>query len=29
VEEPFTTVGGGLPESPGAVACDDPLVAER
>lgn len=27
VEEPFATVGGGVPESPGAVACDDPLVS--
>lgn len=29
VDEPFTTVGGGLPESPGAVACDDALAAGR
>jgi hypothetical protein len=29
VEEPFTTVGGGLPASPGAVACDDPLTTGR
>jgi hypothetical protein len=29
VEEPFTTVRGGLPESPGAVACDDPLATGR
>ncbi len=26
VEEPLTTVGGILSESPGAVACDDPLA---
>jgi hypothetical protein len=26
VEDPFTTAGGGLPDSPGAVACDDPLT---
>ena len=29
VEEPFTTVGGGIPDSPGAVACDDPLAMGR
>jgi hypothetical protein len=29
VEEPFETVGGGIPESPGAVACDDPLAGGR
>lgn len=29
VEAPFTTVGGVLSESPGAVACDDPLSAGR
>lgn len=29
VEEPLTTSGGGLPASPGAVACDDPLAAGR
>ena len=29
VDEPFTTVGGGLPASPGAVACDDPLATSR
>jgi hypothetical protein len=29
VEEPFTTLGGWLPESAGAVACDDPLAAGR
>jgi hypothetical protein len=29
VEEPFTTVGGVLSQSPGAVACDDPLSAGR
>lgn len=25
-EDPFETVGGGVPESPSAVACDDPLA---
>jgi hypothetical protein len=29
VEGPFTTSGGTLPESPGAVACDDPLATGR
>jgi len=29
VDEPFRTVGGLLSESPGAVACDDPLAAGR
>lgn len=29
VEEPFTTLGGWLPESAGAVACDDPLTTGR
>jgi hypothetical protein len=29
VEEPFTTIGGGLPDTPGAVACDDPLAIGR
>lgn len=30
VEEPFGTFGGGgVPESPGAVACDDPLASGR
>lgn len=29
VEEPFTTVGGRLPDAAGAVGCDDPLSAER
>jgi hypothetical protein len=29
VEEPFGTAGGGLPDTPGAVACDDPLAAGR
>lgn len=26
VEEPFETIGGLLSESPGAIACDDPLA---
>lgn len=29
VAEPFTTVRGGVPDSPDAVACDDPLAAGR
>ena len=30
VEEPFETFGGGgVPESPGAVACDNPLAGAR
>ena len=29
VDEPFTTPSGALPGAPGAVACDDPLVAAR
>jgi hypothetical protein len=29
VDEPFTLPGGGRPEAPGAVGCDDPLAVER
>jgi hypothetical protein len=29
VEEPYETFGGGIPEAPGAVACDDPLAGGR
>ena len=29
VEEPFETIGGLLPASPDAVACDDPLAGGR
>lgn len=28
IDEPYETFGGGVPERPGAVACDDPLAGD-